>query len=443
MVKGEPGGRSYDQPTGNFEDTTLNTWLNWFPERQWGKFNFQKMTHNIKYGDVDMEVLFRSLDRPGDIGKLLSLELTWAWVNEAKQIYSRVLIDGLIDTLGQYPAKKDGGCKWHGLIMDTNSFDTDHWLYGMAEEHKPDNWEFFHQPGGVIEIKPGSPLYAQLDGKAIEKDGRFFTINPKAENLDNLNSGGDYYLTRLQGHTLDYILVYYCNQYGFVKEGTPVHEDYNDAVHCVDQDLKPVPGSPIVVGLDFGLTPAAALLQRQASGQWIWFDEITTQHIGTAKFGELLLKPKLAGECGGFEIDVWGDPAGSEEAQANEETCFQILNAMGIPAKPAPSQDPTLRREAMRQPLRRMIGGRPGIILGKRVKEGRKGLGGAYCYKKIHTSMGEKTDSKPDKTSMASHICEAAEYALLGAGEGRAMIRMPRKPKVDNKPPAFAGAWMR
>ena len=149
------------------EDTTLATWLNWFPEDVFGRFNYHKMTHHIRKADMDMEVLFRSLERPADIGKLLSLELTGAWLNEAKQMYSVNLLDGLIDTLGQFTAKKDGGCTWSGLIMDTNSCDKDHWWYEKSEKVKPEGWEFFNPPGAVLEI----------NGK--------FIINPKAENLCN------------------------------------------------------------------------------------------------------------------------------------------------------------------------------------------------------------------------------------------------------------------
>ncbi len=42
--------------------------------------------HRIKLGDMDLEVLLVALDRPRDIAKLLSMELTGAWVNEAREV---------------------------------------------------------------------------------------------------------------------------------------------------------------------------------------------------------------------------------------------------------------------------------------------------------------------------------------------------------------------
>ena len=64
--------------------TTIKTWLDWFPEDTWGRFQWSvPYTHHIQQGDIDLEVIFLALDRPEDVKKLLSLELTGVWVNEA------------------------------------------------------------------------------------------------------------------------------------------------------------------------------------------------------------------------------------------------------------------------------------------------------------------------------------------------------------------------
>ena len=52
-------------------DTTLKTWLDWFPEDVWGDFNRSDMAHHIRRDDIDCEVLFRALDRPDDVKKVL------------------------------------------------------------------------------------------------------------------------------------------------------------------------------------------------------------------------------------------------------------------------------------------------------------------------------------------------------------------------------------
>jgi len=55
-------------------DTTVKTWLDWFDDV--GDFVNQDMVHRIKFADVEAELLFRALDRPADVKKLLSHELS-------------------------------------------------------------------------------------------------------------------------------------------------------------------------------------------------------------------------------------------------------------------------------------------------------------------------------------------------------------------------------
>ena len=205
------------------EDTTMKTWKDWFPEDVFGNINKNEMTHYITFNDVYCEVLFRALDKPDDIKKLLSLELTGAWLNEMREI-PQAIFNTLTERVGQYPAKNRGGVNYAFIIGDTNSPDTDNYLYELAEEQKPKGMSFFHQPGALIETDEGD-----------------FISNPAAENVHNLNEGADYYLKRVAGKKKDHIRVYYCNQYGYVQEGKPVHEGYVDSSHCSKREITPTP----------------------------------------------------------------------------------------------------------------------------------------------------------------------------------------------------------
>jgi hypothetical protein len=385
------------------EDTTLKTWQMWFGHI--GRFNQRTMTHKIVINDIDMEVLFRALDRPDDVKHLLSLEITGAWVNEAREV-PKIIIDTLGDRVGQYPPPELGGCKWFGVFMDTNPPDEDHWWYKLAEVESPagrlPDWDFFTQPGGLI-----------------EQDNEF-KPNPKAENIQNLNEKYDYYLKRLQGKSKDYVRVYYCGQYGFVQDGKPVHPEYVDSLHCASEVLKPIPGIPIIIGLDFGLTPAAVFSQRKDNGQYHIFDEIATQDIGVKRFGELLLAPKLNGEYSGYDFEIWGDP-GSGRAETDEHTAFSILETIGIKVSPSPSQNPSVRRESLAAPFTRIIDGLPGCIISPKCIQLRKGLAGKYMYRRVKVSGDERFHDKPDK-NFWSHVCEAAEYGMVGAGEGNKLM---------------------
>lgn len=391
-------------------DTTVNTWLHWFgPRNGMPKVMYTDMSWMYRAGDIACKVLFRALDRPDDVSKLLSMELTGAYVNEAREV-PKGIIDGLDDCVGRYPPLSDGGPTWYGVIMDTNPSDDTHWWYKLAEEEQPESWEFFKQPGGLIEVSD-----------------EVFEPNPAAENLANLVGGPDWYTMRTGGKSKDHIRIYYCNQYGFVVEGRPVIPEYIDSTHCPGEILRPVTGHTIYVGLDFGLTPAAVFAQKFPSGQWIWFDEIVSEHMGIKRFARTELGPKIRGEYRDFDFEIFGDPAGNQPAQTDEQTCFDLLNAAGIPAEPAPSNDFTLRREAIAEPLGRLIDGKPGLIISPKCKVTRKGLMGGYCYKKKQVAISggdEQFKEKPDKNRY-SHPVEAGGYAMLGAGEGYNLIKRP------------------
>lgn len=381
------------------KDTTLNTWFDWFPEDVFGPFNYGDMRHTIKYGNIAMEVLFRALDKPQDIAKLLSLELTGAWINEAREIPKGIL-DTLTDRVGRYPAKRDGGASYSGVVLDTNPPDDDHWWYQLAEEETPDGWQFFRQPGGLV-----------------EKDG-IFKENPLAENLENLEE--HYYLKRMAGKTLDYIRVYYCGNYGFVRDGKEVWPEYIDTVHCPGLEFVPNPHLPIYVGIDFGLTPAAVFGQRQISGRWTIFDELVTEDMGTTRFAKLLGQ-HIRSKYQGFDLDLYGDPAGTHRSETDEKTPFQILRKHGITAKPAHTNDFEIRRDAVGNMLMMMYEGKPAFQLINQAKILRKAMAGGYCYRRLQVSGQEKFAEKPDKNKY-SHVAEALQYMFLGAGEGYGVI---------------------
>lgn len=413
-------------------DTTLKTWLMWFPEAIFGAFNQGTMTHRIKYADIDCEVLFRAFDRPDDISKLLSAEYTGAWINEAREV-PKAIVDMIGDRVEQYPARrtlKDGteyGCTWGGVFLDTNSPDDDHWWFDL-EANPPAGWKFYVQPGAIIEIAEGD-----------------FRPNPRAENIRNINGGHDYYIKRMSGKTASYIRVYYCNQYGFVEDGKRVHPEYVDSTHCAPSPLIPVAGDEIVVGLDFGLTPAAAFFARKPNGQWWLFKELVTEDIGIKQFGEKVIIPYVVQNLLDFEITYYGDTHGNVGSQNDKRTPAMILEALGIHCKmPEMGSGPHLRREALASPLNRMIDGQPGLLVDPSCKTIRKGLSSKFVYKRIQVVGDEKYHDTPDK-NMWSHVCEAAEHAMVGAGEGKMLLNKPRigKSKPMKRTMRQLGGWMR
>ena len=80
-----------------------------------------------------------------------------------------------------------------------------------------------------------------------------------------------------------------------------------------------------------------------------------------------------------------------------------------------------LRREAVAQALNRMIDGAPGLIIHPQCRMLRKAMAGAYAYRRVQVGGDERFRDKPDK-NMYSHVAEAAQYLMLGAGEDRTLI---------------------
>jgi len=386
------------------KDTTLKTWLSWFPEDDFGPFARTEMTHHLHLPlddgtSIEAEFLFRALDKPQDLKKLLSLELTGAWVNEAREL-PLSLIEALGDRVERFPSAREGGCSWAGVIMDTNPPDADHWWHRLAEEQKPEGWDFFRQPGGLQEI-----------------DGAFHP-NPQAENLPHLPK--DFYLRRMAGKNPRHVRVYYCGKYGFVQDGMPVYPEFDEARHVAQAPLDAVDGLPLFVGLDFGLTPAAALAQRLPDGRWLFLDELVSQNMGMVRFAALL-NDLLHERYAQLTPVIWGDPAGMARAQTDERTPYDILRAKGLHARPITTNDPLLRREAMAAALSRNIDGAPGLMLSPRCRTLIRGMAGAWRYRRLLVSGEDRYTDAPEKNRF-SHVCEAAQYLLVGAGEGQRLL---------------------
>lgn len=370
-------------------DTTVPTWLEWFPEGDYGPFSRTDMAHRIRVGSLHTEMLFRALDRPDDISKLLSLEVTGAWVNEAREV-PRAVID-MIPTRFRFPRKEKvqgerHGPTWSGMIMDTNPPDMDSWWHRLFEEDRPDGWEVFKQPS------------------AVAKD---------AENIGNLPDR--YYERFMAGKHEDWIKIYVHGEYGFVADGKPVYPEFRSGIHVASKELAPIPGLPIYVGIDFGLTPAAMIGQRDSEGRWRWLSELVATDMGAVRFGEQL-KRVLHSQYAGYKVEAHGDPAGDGRSQVDERTAYDALAAAGVPATPAPTNDFVVRREAVARALGRLIDGEPGLLISPECKVAIKGMAGGYRYKRVQVSGDERYHDKPDKNQY-SHVCEAGQYMMVGAGE--------------------------
>ena len=401
--------------------TTIKTWLEIFDEATWGPMRWSPpLTHHIKLppkdklAGLDVEVIFLALDTPKDVRKLLSLELTGAWVNEAREL-PKAVIDGLTHRVGRYPTKAHGGCAHRFIIMDTNPCDDDHWWHRLAEKEKPKGrypWKFYRQPGGVKEVDAD---YAN----AVYAGSKYWAVNKNAENLANLTEG--YYEQMLLGKHLDWIRCYACGEYVFVQEGKPVWSEYTDSLMSEDVEFDPF--LPIQIGLDFGLTPAAVFGQRLENGRWHVLHELVTFDMGLERFTTMLKIEINKKFPQAKDIKIWGDPAGSKRDEIFEVTAFDHLRTQGLNARPTVSNDFKIRREAGAMPMNRLINGKSGLIVNRSCAQLRKALTGGYYFKREAIGAGqERFKDVPFKNNF-SHIGDAFGYLMLGGGEHRILTR--------------------
>ncbi|AAK94379.1 terminase large subunit [Myxococcus phage Mx8] len=176
------------------KDTTRKTFEQWVPALS-GRWHEQDFTFTVDKPLSDgthmhCEVLFRALDRPEHVKKLLSLELTGAYVNEARQV-PKAILDVLCSRVGRYPSKAQGGATWFGVWMDTNPWHTGHWGYKLFTKALPEGYELFEQPSGRA---------------------------PDAENLENLPVG--YYERQVAGKDAEWVAEYIDSKYPSHDKGS-------------------------------------------------------------------------------------------------------------------------------------------------------------------------------------------------------------------------------
>ena len=385
------------------QDTTINTWSDWIPE-QLGYWKLTDMKFTLKFNDIEAEILFRALDKPQDIKKLLSLELTGAWLNESREI-PKAIFEAVQGRVGRYPAKRDGGPRWYGIIADTNPPDEDHYIYRVFEEEQPEGYICYRQPSG---------------------------LSPDAENRENLPDG--YYERMIIGKDPEWIKVYVHGEYGFVQNGKCIYPEFNERIHVCEEDDEYLfnPDRTLFVGIDFGLTPAAVFAQKTTAGGFRILDELVTEDMGASRFAKELRRKLGRDFHDATDIEVWADPAGMQRAQTDETTPFDILNAHGIPAMPTYTNDFVVRRDAVGNTMLALdFSGEPAFRMNRSCRVLRKACAGGYKYRRMMVVGDERYQDKPDK-NMYSHVAEALQYLLVGAGEDRGVLASlnPHTPKV-------------
>ena len=169
---------------------------------------------------------------------------------------------------------------------------------------------------------------------------------------------------------------------------------------------------PLLMGWDFGLTPAVIFGQMTPRGQLRIIDELVAEDMGIASFVENVVKPHLTNHYNGMKLISDGDPAGNSRAQTDEDTCLDVLKRHGILTQSARTNNFIARRESVVWFLSRMIDGQPGFLLSPQCRTLRKGFNGGYRYRRLQVPGEERFTDEPDKNRF-SHPMDGLQYLCL------------------------------
>jgi hypothetical protein len=364
------------------QDTTIKTFHDWFPPGICGTYMRTTKTYFFKVGDVECEIMFRALDDSDDVANLNSLELTFAWFNECRDINPDI-VDAMSKRIGRFPSAKDGGPTWFGMWGDTNPPTMDTWWYYQMEQLDPadgvsfnDNgWDVFKQPSGR---------------------------SPYAENVENLPEG--YYDT--QGRSDEYVRVYIDGEYGLSTAGQPVYKYFRPDYHMANQTLQPIANGvrPIVIGMDLGLTPAAVIAQQDPRGRVLILDEAVSFDMGIQRFIRTVLKPMIIEKYSSNPVIIITDPAGIQRAQTDERSAVDIIKAEGLKVMSAKTNNISARLSAVDDFLMRQVDGDSAFLVDPRCSRLKAAMMGGYRFHKKNGSIDKNKHS---------HVAEALQYLML------------------------------
>lgn len=370
----------------------------------------------VRMGDVHADWILMPLDRPENVQRLLSLELTYAWLSEIRELPPQILRD-VLSRCGRFPSMMHGGPSWYGVWGETNSFSEDSEWFKELEQCAPDaqgvyhpkaNWDYFVQPGAR---------------------------DPGAENLENLTP--TYYADLIEANSTEWVEQYVDNRITPSLAGEAVFRaSFNREFHIANEELEPVPGALMVIGLDFGRTPTAVVTQMDPRGRILVLDECFGDNMGIEKFLDDILRPLVNNRYLRFQMGIVGDPAGISRTQVGEESVFDAIKRKGFAAQPAQTNNIEPRLRAVEKWLVQQRDGKAALLVSPRCANLIRAMSSMYRY-------GRKKDGSlhptPEKTHPWSDLADALQYAVLGHS-GRIASKFMRG-RVAASPPKPVEGW--
>jgi hypothetical protein len=195
--------------------------------------------------------------------------------------------------------------------------------------------------------------------------------------------------------------------------GQPVYPEFGE-IHIIDETPSPTPGLPMLIGIDWGLTPAAVIGQYE-EGVLTIFREIIELNMGALRFLEKvttelrLLYPTHSNFKKNWKC--FADPAGQSKSQSDESTCFQEASKyFNVTPGPIAWEE---RRNSVVRFLMKLDRGAPAFqVYGRDCPMIVKGFKGGYRFSDKAIDV-EPNKIRPIKDAY-SHPHDALQYLCSG-----------------------------
>lgn len=370
-------------------------------------YKISESTIQIRVGDIHSDWLLLPLEDQKDQRRLLSLQLTFAWLAEFRELDYNI-VSAVTGRIGRYPSRANVKDYWFGIFGETNPFSEDSPWYDNLVLNKPEGWEVFNQPGGRT---------------------------PEAENVENLPPG--YYDDIALGKPKEWIKVHVDAQYGDSLAGTAVFaKSFSKDMHT-GTGLKLDHNRTILIGLDTGRNPAAVVGQVDSWGRLVIGLEAHGMNMGMEKFISTELRPKMLQMFGNAKAFVIVDPAAKQRSQIGEESVLQALHRLGFNTVLAPTNNIDPRLRAVDRHLNLLLGDRSGLIVDSdHCPDLVRAMLHDYRYPRKRNGEYEE---KPEKNHPASDLADALQYLCLGVNSSVVSRGTTLNVIPENAPPT--GAW--
>ena len=364
-----------------------------------GSWKASETKFMLKFDDVECEVLFRPLDTPEDVERVLSLEVTFAIIDEFVQI-NKSIIEALAARCGRYPPAIEGGATNWGMWGSSNPGNEDSWWHEQLETaERPENWVYYKQPSG---------------------------FSPFAENLDNLPGKAAYYTSLAIGKSAHWIKQFIEVQWGYSLDGTPVIKTFNPQLHIVSE-TKFDPRLPLLAGFDPGLAGSALIFgQLDMHGRLQVTTELVQSGYGTDRLCRERLKPHLAMRYPqAREFIIAPDPAAQNRGSSDEKSSVDWLRKHGYVTKfPDSNNRLEPRLQAIESFTTRLTPVGPALQIDARCRTLIQALSTGWRYK---LRKDDSPNTEPEKNQY-SHPGDAFGYLCRYAQHMQSRLATGGKP---------------